>query len=74
MNNSYMQLTITLYIHHWQDCEDFMNPFCSYTLQENGYQLLFLSARAISQAYNTRRFLFNLKQVISGEVFLWVNC
>ncbi|KAI8549896.1 hypothetical protein RHMOL_Rhmol06G0060800 [Rhododendron molle] len=29
---------------------------------ENGYQLLFLSARAISQAYNTRRFLFNLKQ------------
>ncbi|KAG5543445.1 hypothetical protein RHGRI_016243 [Rhododendron griersonianum] len=31
-------------------------------IKENGYQLLFLSARAISQAYNTRRFLFNLKQ------------
>ncbi|CAH2042918.1 unnamed protein product, partial [Thlaspi arvense] len=31
-------------------------------LQENGYQLLFLSARAISQAYITRQFLFNLKQ------------
>lgn len=31
-------------------------------IQENGYQLLFLSARAISQAYLTRQFLFNLKQ------------
>ncbi|KAF7802343.1 low affinity sulfate transporter 3 [Senna tora] len=31
-------------------------------LQQNGYQLLFLSARAISQAYHTRQFLFNLKQ------------
>lgn len=31
--------------------------------QENGYQLLFLSARAISQAGLTRQFLFNLKQV-----------
>ncbi|MED6107097.1 hypothetical protein PIB30_010818 [Stylosanthes scabra] len=31
-------------------------------IQDNGYQLLFLSARAISQAYHTRRFLFNLKQ------------
>ncbi|KAF8030526.1 hypothetical protein BT93_E2841 [Corymbia citriodora subsp. variegata] len=31
-------------------------------IKENGYQLLFLSARAISQAYHTRRFLFNLKQ------------
>lgn len=31
-------------------------------IKENGYQLLFLSARAISQAYNTRQFLFNLKQ------------
>ncbi|KAJ7966635.1 phosphatidate phosphatase PAH2 [Quillaja saponaria] len=31
-------------------------------VKENGYQLLFLSARAISQAYNTRQFLFNLKQ------------
>lgn len=34
-----------------------------HVLQENGYQLLFLSARAISQAYHTRQFLFNLKQV-----------
>ncbi|KAE8100655.1 hypothetical protein FH972_018532 [Carpinus fangiana] len=31
-------------------------------IKENGYQLLFLSARAISQAYRTRQFLFNLKQ------------
>ena len=31
--------------------------------QENGYQLLFLSARAIVQAYLTKNFLFNLKQV-----------
>lgn len=31
--------------------------------QENGYQLLFLSARAIVQAYLTRSFLLNLKQV-----------
>ncbi|KAE9588422.1 putative phosphatidate phosphatase [Lupinus albus] len=31
-------------------------------IQENGYQLLFLSARAISQAYHTRQFLFNLNQ------------
>ncbi|XP_068641522.1 phosphatidate phosphatase PAH2-like isoform X2 [Aristolochia californica] len=31
-------------------------------IKENGYQLLFLSARAISQAYLTRQFLFNLKQ------------
>ncbi|KAF3446673.1 hypothetical protein FNV43_RR11853 [Rhamnella rubrinervis] len=31
-------------------------------IKENGYQLLFLSARSISQAYNTRQFLFNLKQ------------
>ncbi|KAL9265025.1 Phosphatidate phosphatase PAH1-like protein [Drosera capensis] len=30
--------------------------------QENGYQLLFLSARAIVQAYLTRSFLLNLKQ------------
>ncbi|KAF3772290.1 Phosphatidate phosphatase [Nymphaea thermarum] len=33
-------------------------------MQENGYQMLFLSARAISQAYLTRQFLFNLKQDI----------
>ncbi|XP_009359431.2 phosphatidate phosphatase PAH2-like isoform X2 [Pyrus x bretschneideri] len=31
-------------------------------IKENGYQLLFLSARAISQASVTRHFLFNLKQ------------
>lgn len=42
-------------------------------LQENGYQLLFLSARAISQAYHTRQFLLNLKQVIgwSFSVAWW---
>lgn len=33
------------------------------SLQENGYQLLFLSARAIVQAYLTRSFLLNIKQV-----------
>ncbi|XP_006663594.1 phosphatidate phosphatase PAH2-like [Oryza brachyantha] len=32
------------------------------SIKENGYQLLFLSARAISQAHLTRQFLFNLKQ------------
>ncbi|KAJ8762346.1 hypothetical protein K2173_007504 [Erythroxylum novogranatense] len=32
------------------------------SIKENGYQLLFLSARAISQAYHTRQFLVNLKQ------------
>ncbi|GMI96483.1 PHOSPHATIDIC ACID PHOSPHOHYDROLASE 1 [Hibiscus trionum] len=31
-------------------------------IKENGYQLLFLSARAIVQAYITRNFLLNLKQ------------
>ncbi|KAL8130899.1 phosphatidate phosphatase PAH2-like [Apium graveolens] len=31
-------------------------------IKENGYQLLFLSARAISQAGITRQFLFNLNQ------------
>ncbi|KAJ4930472.1 hypothetical protein NE237_008259 [Protea cynaroides] len=31
-------------------------------IEKNGYQLLFLSARAISQAYLTRQFLVNLKQ------------
>ncbi|THU53106.1 hypothetical protein C4D60_Mb10t10930 [Musa balbisiana] len=31
-------------------------------IKDNGYQLLFLSARAISQAHITRQFLFNLKQ------------
>uniref|UniRef100_A0A6N2LDY4 phosphatidate phosphatase n=1 Tax=Salix viminalis TaxID=40686 RepID=A0A6N2LDY4_SALVM len=34
--------------------------FCA--IKENGYQLLFLSARAIVQAYLTRSFLFNVKQ------------
>ncbi|CAI9783222.1 unnamed protein product [Fraxinus pennsylvanica] len=34
--------------------------FCS--IKENGYQLLFLSARAIVQSYLTKNFLFNLKQ------------
>ncbi|KAI5065082.1 hypothetical protein GOP47_0019777 [Adiantum capillus-veneris] len=31
-------------------------------IKDNGYEVLFLSARAISQAYLTRRFLLNLKQ------------
>ncbi|KAG6476763.1 hypothetical protein ZIOFF_066010 [Zingiber officinale] len=31
-------------------------------IKDNGYQLLFLSARAISQAHLTIQFLFNLKQ------------
>ncbi|CAN0922293.1 Phosphatidate phosphatase PAH2 [Linum grandiflorum] len=31
-------------------------------IKDNGYKLLFLSARSISQAYTTRQFLFNLKQ------------
>ncbi|VAH08156.1 unnamed protein product [Triticum turgidum subsp. durum] len=31
-------------------------------IKENGYQLIFLSARAIVQAYLTKNFLFNLKQ------------
>ncbi|PIN00703.1 Phosphatidate phosphatase [Handroanthus impetiginosus] len=31
-------------------------------IKENGYQLLFLSARAIVQSYLTKSFLFNLKQ------------
>ncbi|XP_059279300.1 phosphatidate phosphatase PAH2-like isoform X2 [Lycium ferocissimum] len=31
-------------------------------IKESGYHLLFLSARAISQAYLTRQFLFNLMQ------------
>ncbi|CAK9872843.1 unnamed protein product [Sphagnum jensenii] len=31
-------------------------------IKENGYELLFLSARAISQAYVTRQFLINVKQ------------
>ncbi|XP_042512776.1 phosphatidate phosphatase PAH1-like isoform X2 [Macadamia integrifolia] len=31
-------------------------------IKENGYQLLFLSARAIVQAYLTRSFLLNIKQ------------
>ncbi|KAI3761166.1 hypothetical protein L1987_51576 [Smallanthus sonchifolius] len=31
-------------------------------IKENGYQMLYLSARAISQGSGTRQFLFNLKQ------------
>lgn len=31
-------------------------------IKENGYQMMYLSARAISQASITRQFLFNLKQ------------
>lgn len=31
-------------------------------IRENGYELMFLSARAITQAYLTRTFLFTLKQ------------
>lgn len=31
-------------------------------IKDNGYQLLFLSARAIAQAYLTRQFLVNVKQ------------
>ena len=42
--------------------------FFGHLFQENGYQLLFLSARAISQAYHTRQFLFNLKQVTNREL------
>jgi len=40
-------------------------------LQENGYQLLFLSARSILQASQTRQFLISLKQVIqeNGDIF-----
>ena len=37
--------------------------FALYFFQESGYQLLFLSAPAIVQAYLTRSFLNNLKQV-----------
>ncbi|XP_031497137.1 uncharacterized protein LOC116262154 isoform X2 [Nymphaea colorata] len=37
-------------------------------IKENGYQMLFLSARAISQAYLTRQFLFNLKQEVLLDV------
>ncbi|KAF3778324.1 Phosphatidate phosphatase [Nymphaea thermarum] len=36
-------------------------------IKENGYQLLFLSARAIAQAYLTRNFLHNLKQVADAS-------
>lgn len=42
-------------------------------LQENGYQLLFLSARAIVQAYLTRSFLLNLKQVMECFIFGLLN-
>ncbi|KAJ6969376.1 hypothetical protein NC653_037135 [Populus alba x Populus x berolinensis] len=39
--------------------------------QENGYQLLFLSARAIVQADLTRSFLFNVKQSVSSVALDW---
>ncbi|KAG8376474.1 hypothetical protein BUALT_Bualt09G0067300 [Buddleja alternifolia] len=43
-------------------------------IKENGYQLLYLSARAIVQAYLTKSFLFNLKQdgksIPSGPVVI----
>lgn len=46
-------------------------------IKENGYQLLFLSARAIVQAYLTKSFLFNLKQdgktLPSGPVVISPN-
>ncbi|EYU25410.1 hypothetical protein MIMGU_mgv1a002462mg [Erythranthe guttata] len=35
---------------------------CFFVVQENGYELLFLSARSISQSFLTRQFLFNIKQ------------
>ncbi|XP_054797693.1 uncharacterized protein LOC129302851 isoform X3 [Prosopis cineraria] len=40
----------------------FFNRWALSKLLENGYKLLFLSARSISQAYQTRQFLVNLKQ------------
>ncbi|XWS14684.1 hypothetical protein CRYUN_Cryun35bG0030300 [Craigia yunnanensis] len=40
-------------------------------IKENGNQLLFLSARAISLAYLTRQFLVNLKQVIYASLMLF---
>eukprot|EP00250_Pteridium_aquilinum_P019961 c24645_g1_i1 orf=805-3201(+) len=43
-------------------------------IKDNGFEVLFLSARAISQAYLTRRFLLNLKQdgeaLPEGPVFI----
>lgn len=43
-------------------------------IKDNGFEILFLSARAISQAYLTRRFLLNLKQdgeaLPEGPVFI----
>lgn len=63
----------------------YSTQFCKYGFlmffyspnQENGYQLLFLSARAIVQAYLTKNFLFNLKQVkcsicpFDGQILCW---
>ncbi len=43
-------------------------------LQENGYELLFLSARAISQADLTRQFLFSVKQVTFLCVQYVITC
>jgi phosphatidate phosphatase PAH1 len=49
-------------------------PCLFHTSQENGYQILFLSARAISQAHHTRQFLLNLNQVIHYfEIYLYFN-
>lgn len=45
-------------------CLSWFFPLSISHLQENGYQLLFLSARSISQAYLTRQFLVNLRQVM----------
>jgi phosphatidate phosphatase PAH1 len=42
-------------------------------IKENGYELLFLSARAISQAYVTRQFLINVKQVNHYSLHILCN-
>jgi phosphatidate phosphatase LPIN len=60
----FLQLINSLYIFNLYPVS--MDLTLCFTLlwifQENGYQLLFLSARAIVQAYLTRNFLNNLKQ------------
>lgn len=53
----------------------FMSNTRYWFCQDNGYQLLFLSARAIVQAYLTRNFLVNLKQVLKPfSIFLCEKC
>lgn len=47
-----------------------ISSFGFFVMQENGYQLLFLSARSISQSYITRQFLLNIKQVYPIGMFL----